>query len=94
VDGSVGINSKLYSPKRNRTSPEHNQPLLPSGSLCPVGVRIFSLLTIALHVSVRLTYWLSSKNDIKDLGFVMTLWEFCFPCEEERFAFMLEKRDS
>lgn len=61
VDGSVGINSKLYSPKRNRTSPEHNQPLLPSGSLCPVGVRIFSLLTIALHVSGKeeklLLFW-------------------------------------
>lgn len=35
---------------------------------------------------------LSSKHDIKGLGFVVIFWEFCFSCMGERFSFTLEQR--
>lgn len=42
--------------------------------------------------AVRLTYWLFSRVNVKGLGFVVNLRESCFPCLEERYAFILEQR--
>lgn len=53
---------------------------------------LLSLTRVCPFSTVRLTYWLSSKNCIKSLGFVVIFWESCFPCVEEGFAFTLEQR--
>lgn len=52
---------------------------------------LLSLTRVCPFSTVRLTYWLSSKNDIKGSSLVVIFWEFCFPCVEKTFAFTPEK---